>query len=426
MIIKQEKRMWDTPLYADFPRSEYEGRVQRAKQYMEAQRLDLLVLWDPANIRYFSGFQSLHWSAMSIQPAVYLLPLDKDPLIVVPDFFTGVVEGYTYLDDIRLVFQPHVTKNIRELPVDVAGVIKDLGYARKRIGLEAGSLGGMSVPRPINDIDRFRQALEAATLVDACDLIWECRKIKSPSEVDALRAATQAIVRAYGDIVASFELGMNEREVGRMLRHAVLDYTEDCALPIATASSRRIPMPDTPSLYDEVSLSLGDRIVFEPLPTYKGYYGSCCRCFQIGPLPDVALRKAEAVDRAQEAAIRAVKPGVKTTHLMEVIAGTLTDAGINPTIEMAGHGVGLNPQEPPMIAMEESSVIEAGMVLAIEVWVVDWSGVSFQESASDPSKIVPEVYGNEDLVVVTKGGCDRFPSFRKDIRTLPFPAARLS
>ena len=86
-------------------------------------------------------------------------------------------------------------------------------------------------------------------------------------------------------------------------------------------------MPDTPSFYDEVTLSIGDRIVFEPLPTYRGYYGSCCRCFQIGPLPDEALRKAEAVDRAQEAAIGAIKPGVQTKHLMDVIAGTLRDAG---------------------------------------------------------------------------------------------------
>jgi len=419
MIVKQEKRIWDTPIYSDFPRSEYEDRVRRAKRNMAQQQIDILVLWDPNNIRYFSGFHSLHWSAMSIQPAVYLLPLDKDPVIVVPDFFTGVAEGYTYLNDIRLVFKPHLTKNIREVPFDVAQVVKDLGCGHGRVGLESGFQGGMWVPRPISDIDRFRQSLDGATFIDACDAIWKCRAIKSASEVDALRKATQAVVRAYGEVVGNFKLGMSERDMGRMIRHAILEYTEDCAPPIATASSRRIPMPDTPSFYDEVTLSVGDRLVFEPLPTYKGYYGSCCRCFQIGPLPNEALRKAEAVDRAQEAAIRAIKPGVQTKLLMEVIAGTLTDAGINPTIEMAGHGVGLNPQEPPMIAEEEEAVLEEGMVMAVEVWVVDWSGLSLKEDF-DLSKTTPEVYGNEDLVLVTRNGFDRFPSFRKDIRTLPF------
>jgi Xaa-Pro aminopeptidase len=414
MLIKQEQRIWGSPLYADFPQSEYEDRVARAKKHMEEQKIDILVLWDPVNIRYFTGFQSLHWTAMTIQPAVYLLAIDKDPVLVVADFFSGVAEGYTYVNDIRLLHNPHVTSNIRNIPVDVADTVKDLGWGKGRIGMESGTLGGMSIPRPVNDIDRFRSELDGATFVDACDLVWKCRVIKSASEVECLRKATRAIVGAYGEVVGNFRMGMSERDAGRMLRREILERTEDCMPPIATASSRVIPMPDTPSFYDEVTLSVGDRIVFEPLPTYKGYYGSCCRCFQIGPLPDEALRKAEVVDKAQADAIAAIKPGVQTKHLMEVIAGTLRDNGIEPTIEMAGHGVGLNPHEPPMIAEGETAVFEAGMVIAVEVWVVDWSG---QSLTSTP---VPEVFGNEDYVEVTQTGTNRFPSFRKDIRTLPY------
>ena len=414
MLIKQEQRIWGSPLYADFPESEYQDRVARARKHMEEQKMDMLVLWDPVNIRYFTGFQSLHWTAMTIQPAVVLLPLDKDPVIVVADFFSGVAEGYTYLKDIRLLHKPHVTSNIRNIPVDIAETVKDLGCGKGRIGIESGTLGGMSIPRPVNDIDRFRNELDGATFADACDLIWKCRVIKSASEVEALRQATRAIVSAYGKLVADFRLGMTERDMGRMIRSYILENTEDCMPPIATASSRVIPMPDTPSFYDEVTLTLGDRIVFEPLPTYKGYYGSCCRCFQIGPLPDEALRKAEVVDKAQAEAIAAIKPGVQTKYLMEVIANVLRDNGIEPTIEMAGHGVGLNPHEPPMIAEEETALFEEGMVIAVEVWVVDWSGLSM---ASTP---IPEVFGNEDYVEVTRDGCNRFPSFRKDIRSLPY------
>ena len=92
--------------------------------------------------------------------------------------------------------------------------------------------------------------------------------------------------------------------------------------------------------------------------------------------------------------------------------------GMGSTIEMAGHGVGLNPQEPPMIAEEEESVFEEGMVIAVEAWVVDWTGTGL--ATADLTQIIPEVFGNEDYVVVTKDGCDRFPSFRKDLRSLPF------
>jgi Xaa-Pro dipeptidase len=416
MLMKQAQRVWSNPLYADFPRSEYENRIARARKVMSEKKIDILVLWDPINIRYFTGFQSLHWTAMSIQPAVVLLPLEKDPVIVVPDFFSQVAEGYTYVKDIRLLPKPHVTSSLRQLPVDIADAVKDLGCGRGGVGIEAGWEGGMCVPRPINDIDRFRGALDGATLVEAADVIWKCRMIKSPSEVEAIRKASQAVVRAYGDVVANFRLGMSERDAGRMIREAILKYTEDCAPPISTSSARRVVMPDTPSFYDEVGLNLGDRLVFEPLPTYKGYCGSCCRCFQIGPLPEEARRKAVAVDQAQAAAMAAIKPGVQTKHLMDVVAKVLRGNGIEPTIEVVGHGVGLSPHEPPMIAEQEEAVFEEGMVMAVEVWVVDWTG----DFSGDLTGIVPEVYGNEDLVVVTQDGCDQLANFRKDIRALPY------
>ncbi|MEW6442760.1 MAG: Xaa-Pro peptidase family protein [bacterium] len=420
MLIKQSQRVWNSPLYADFPRSEYEQRLGRARKHMSESNIDVLVLWDPVNIRYFTGFQSLHWLAMSIQPAVVVIPIDKDPVIVVPDFFSQVAEGYTYLRDIRLLPKPHVTRNIRHVPVDVADTVKDLGYGRGNVGVEAGWQGGMAVPRPINDIDRFRQSLEGASFVEAADVIWKCRMIKSAGEVGAIRKAAQAVARAYGDLVAKFELGMSERDVGSLIRHAILDYTEDCTPPIATSSSRRVVMPDTPSFYDEVGLAPGDRIVFEPIPSYKGYYGSCCRVFQIGPLPEEAQRKSEAVDRAQAQAIAAIKPGVKTKVLLEVIAEVLRESGIEPRIEMAGHGMGMNHHEPPAISEDEEAVFEEGMVMAVEVWVVDWRG-----DFSKLTSIVPEVYGNEDLVVVNRDGCDQLADFRKDIRTLPYTGGLL-
>ena len=64
----------------------------------------------------------------------------------------------------------------------------------------------MAVLRPINDIDRFRSELNTATFVEAASVIWKCRAIKSASEVAALKHATQAIVYAYGEVAATFEL----------------------------------------------------------------------------------------------------------------------------------------------------------------------------------------------------------------------------
>lgn len=413
MFEQQTHKVVDSPPYADFPRAEYERRLTRMRELMEAGGVDLLALWSAPNIRYFTGYQSLHWGSLSLQPAVVLLPLDHEPVIIVPDFFSGVVEGYTYVNDIRLDVLPHLTVNLRQLPARVAGLIEQLGYSKRRIGLETGHLGMMTIPRPLNDIDLFRASLGDATFVDAGDLIWECRVVKSPCEVEAIREATTAVVRAYGDVLGGFELGMSERDVGRLLQTSILKYTEVCEPPIATASSRLVVMPDTPSFYDEVGLSPRDRIAMEPLPTYKGYCGSCARVFQVGELDDEALRKAETVDAAQDAAIAALRPGVKAKELVEIIGEVMRSGGLEPVgDEMAGHGVGLDTQEPPMIAVGEEGEIREGMVMAVEVWAVDWY------STSAHTNIMGDVFGVEDLLVVTRDGCDRLPSLPRNIRSL--------
>jgi len=382
---------------------------------MEASSVDLLILWDPANIRYFTGFDSLHWQCMSFQPAVCLLPLDQDVILTVPDFFAGVVEGCTYVKDIRLVVDPHITGNIRRLPGDIAQLVNGLGYGAARIGLESGWLGGMAVPRPINDIDALRKALDSVTLVDACEIIWRCRLIKSAMEVDAIRHATEAVVSAYNEVGTTFELGMSERDLSGAIRNAVLRHTEDCPMLYVESSSRQLPMPDTAARYSQIPLLSGNRIIVEAMPISKGYHGSCGRVFQVGPLSDTVLRKAEAVDRVQEATIGAVKPGARVSDLVDLISQALGEEGIDfPGDGQAGHCVGLTPHEPPMIARREDGVIEEGMVVAIEVWAVDaWSESARSQADSD-------IFGGEDLVVVTRDGCDPLPYLPRELRSLPF------
>lgn len=407
MLYHQTTRNWKEPLYPDFPKAEYDSRINRLKRYMEAEKVDVLVLWDEANIRYFSGFHNLHWSARTLQCAVFVIPLVGEPTIIAPDFFLGVVEGLTYLSDIRLQSTPHVTACIRNLPILVADTVKDLGCGNGRVALESGYLGGMCVPRPINDIDLLRASLDGATIVDGASLIWKCRVIKSPAEVDALKVATQAVVDSYGALAEQFELGMTEHDISLIVRKEILGRTDDCPLPFIVASSRGIPMADVPAHRGGDALKLGDRVVLEPLPTSKGYFGSCCRVLNIGPISEESQRRAEFMETLQDRAIDIVKPGVKTGKITEIIIEGNKEAG-NPDylLDMAGHGVGLSFQEPPAIALNEEFEIEEGMVLAVETWEVGMDATSAQ------------VYAVEDYVVVTKDGCEPFPGYPRELRSL--------
>ncbi len=405
------------PPYSDFPKEEFERRVERTQKQMAKERVDVLVLWDKSNIRYYTGFHSIHWHALSIQPAVCLVPVDREPVLIVPEFFRAVAEGETYVRDIRGQVDPHCTDRIRELPDDVAAAVRSLGYEHGRIGIEAGRLGGMAVLRPINDIDRFRAQLPHASMVEAADLIWASRVIKSPLEVEAISLATRAVVLALDALVSSFRMGMTERDVGIALQEVLVRESHDMDALNVRCSSRRYPMPDTPPFYEGVEIVVGDRMVIEPIPSYKGYCGSCCRTFQVGPLSKAAEKSVRIIERSQAAAIEAIRPGVKTADLVHVVEDVFREEGSPIQIEMIGHGMGLTGHEPPMLTSREDIVLEEGMVLAVEIWKYDVAGFAYGDTKQASKNLGP--FGNEDLVVVTKNGCRRLPAFRKDVLSLP-------
>lgn len=409
MLSRLERRAWETPLYAEFPRAEFQGRIQRMQALLAKNGIDALVLWDEKNLRYFTGYHNNLFHAGSFQPAVLVLPTDGEPTIIVPDFFCGVAEGYTYVEDIRLIVNPHVTANVRDIPVMVADVVKERGHGKGRIGIEAGSLGGMTIPRPLNDIDRFRAELAEAELVEAGDLIWKVRSVKTPAEVEALKQATRASIDTYAELIGAFRPGMTEKDVGLFIRKRLIEKVQDCEPPLVTASSRRIPMYDIPAWDDGIPLTPGDRIIFEPLPSHKGYYGSCCRIFNIGPLSDEVQERAELVDRVQERAIAEVKPGITTGRLWDVMnEGFQEYAGEEYIFDQGGHSVGLCIHEPPMIAKGEELLVEEGMVLAVETWTI----------GKGEGRDMGPVFGVEDYVVVTRDGPDVFPGFPKELRSL--------
>ena len=58
-MLNKMDRVYEQPPYAPFPRSEYADRIRRIKEEMVAAQIDVMVMWDEINIRYFTGFLSL-------------------------------------------------------------------------------------------------------------------------------------------------------------------------------------------------------------------------------------------------------------------------------------------------------------------------------------------------------------------------------
>ena len=221
-LVKLEPRGYitDAPRYPDFPYLEWKRRIDRAQELMKENDVDLLLVFKRENVRYFFGFQTTHWDFPSIQPAVGLIPVEGEPGLVVSSLVLINAQAYCWTRNIWSQGESHDVVSQRALPAEIANDVKQLGYGRKNIALEMGYLGHIWIPRPLNDIESLKEALPGARYVDGDKVIWGCRMIKSPLEIDRIRKSIDAVAAVQAAIAEGYRPGMSEVDLMRVINRA--------------------------------------------------------------------------------------------------------------------------------------------------------------------------------------------------------------
>jgi len=422
MLVRREQPLfYKYPQFADFPKDEYSRRIDMVRKYMASEKIDLLTLWDEDNVRYFCGFHSQHWKIKSLQCAVLILPLECNPILIVPEFFRGMAEASTYVQDIRGYEKPHYWSTLRGLPREVAKVISDIGYRRRCIGLEDGKIANMFIPRPPSDIDLLRSELPDAKFVPGADVIWKCRMIKSDLEIETLKTACALTVEAFSDFVENFSLGMTEKEAGSFLYSAIARRGKKTKTMYFVGDVSRYPMIDSFPSYNGIPMSRGNHVAVECFGDYKGYIGGVGRCLEIGEISEAKWEYIKAVEYGQDAALATIRDGINSKDVIAAVTNALGEKGFKST-GFVGHGIGLTGQEPPILAESPNVIIRKGMVLALEIWIYDLKGFTRGGRLNmAPGEGITNLghFGLEEYIVVTDNGYEMLPTFPRDIRIIP-------
>ena len=407
----------EVPRYPDFPQAEWKRRIDRAKQLMSENEIDAVVVWKRENVRYFFGFQTTHWEIPSIQPAVGIIPLDGEPVLIVPDLVLVNAQVFCWTRNIRYQLYAHQVPQERALPKEVAAAVKEIGCGRKNIALEMGYLGCMWIPRPLNDIEAFKNDLPNARFVDGDKVIWGCRMIKSPLEIDRIRQACAVITRAHSEIINKFRPGMTEMDVAKLIHHVEVESgdfrggdTTVCSH--ITCNLEKEGVADILAL-DDVPITKNDYLQLDLQHKHKGYWADIARDFQIGPLTDKIKRNYELCAEGLDSGAAMIRPGVKVKEIYEAATKPIVDAGIKP-LEMAGHGIGMDIHEPPSIDGTNEMLLQEGMTFALEVWV--FGDPSMQKRAGGEG-----TFGFEDEYVCTDKGYEKIEGLNKSIIQVSHP-----
>ncbi len=354
------------------PSSTLPDRLHKLRAALAAHTpsVDALLLTDPTNIGYVTGFTgSTAYALVSPNEALfitdprYLLRAREEcPLFDIVEASGSGSYGEALHN--ALVARPHWANIGFE-----AGQVT-VAQARK---LEAEN------PAPV-------QWTPTETLVETL------RLVKDWGEVETIRQAIGVAEAAFVQIRPLLKAGITEREIALALEFAMRRGGADsAAFETIVASGPQGARPHhTPN---QRALETGDFVTIDWGASVNGYNSDITRTVVIGQVSGRQRLVYDAVLEAQRRAIATIAPGKNGKEIDAVARDYLASQELGKAFGHGlGHGLGRHVHDGGGLSVRsEAFVLQAGMVLTVEpgVYLEDWGGLRLEED-----------------VLVTERGCE--------------------
>lgn len=390
--MKKERDILKEVRFPDFTLQEYELRIRRTQEIMKQRDIDAWILFNLHNIRYFTGFEKVNYTNDESWRRSVVIPSEGKPVIIAPQILYENFRISTWVEDIRPFGGPEYLGYPPDHHTVLLDTLKELELNNKRVGTE---LSGTMLPDlSFSEYEQMKSDLPQMKIVDASGGIWEQRMIKTEYEKAFRRELSNKATRALKKAVGQLKEGMTEKEFHAELCKA---YIDEGLHSITYGSHTLLSGPGRGDAwimsYTDTKLNKGDMIWTDGGPIDKHYFTDFQRNIIIGPPSEKLKNYYGKVLKGHEAALEAVKPGVKASEIYRIAEETLNKEGVKGVIKFVGHGIGLQNHEPPYLEPGSDYVLREDMVLCIEVGAYD-------------KDIIDCVLWPEDMVIVAKDGCE--------------------
>jgi ectoine hydrolase len=365
-----------------FSETEFAERLAKTKARMGEARLDTLIVSNPANMNYLTGYDG--WSFYVHQAVVVALELDQ-PLWIgrLQDangakLTTILSDGdiYGYSDD-------HVQSTVKHPMQYVARILGDRGLAKGAIGVEADSYYFTG-----KALDVLRSELANARIEDAGVLVNWVRAVKSEAEIALMRQAARTTEHVMQAAVDAMGVGVPQCEVAAVIQAAQARGAEG----IAGDYPAIVPLMPTgvetscPHLtWQDEPFEADTGTSIEIAGVRRRYHVPMTRTVYLGTPPDRMQTAADIVVEGIAAALDVAKPGALTRDVHAAWNSTIERYGLFKE-SRCGYPIGVN--YPPdwgehtySLRSNDETVLEPNMTMHFMpgLWMDDW-GVAISEA----------------------------------------------
>jgi Xaa-Pro dipeptidase len=349
-----------------------DAKLDRVRLLMAEQDLDALVVRAPDNVLYLSNFLPMKGYD------VVVFPRAGEPTLVCLEPSLEDAHRMGWTTDVR-TFAGYDERDPRPPQLRALDVAVEACREYANVGLEL-SQGTQTADRMVGEPTTPTLALFEAfpNPVDASPLLARARMLKSEQELERMRLANELAALALEDVRASFHPGLTEAQVAAMWEGAVHARGTGFRDMVENARGYALiwsgPGIQTFTATRDRPIARNEPTLFEIWVSADGYWCDHTKNLVPGELDPRYVELEEQLLDVYRQGVAHCTAGADLAELDRLIRAGIAAAGYpgQPSHPIA-HGVGARAHEPPYAHQAASSIIEPGMVLAIEPGIY-WEG----------------------------------------------------
>lgn len=316
-------------------------RIQQLQQQLGKGQS--LLLTEPANIRYLSGFTG---------SAAYLL-LTRSQVFFITDYrYTAMAQSECADQPLAIICRDRAKESL-------AACINRLLPEQQQLLADFSHL----TVAMLRDLEQHMPALRIEA---APQWLAEMRACKDATELAATRQAVQIAEQALAWLLPQVQPGMTEASLATLLENQLFALGATAlSFPTILLSGPRSALPHgKPSARQ---LQRGDFLLLDFGAEVAGYRSDITRTYLIGEPSERQCAFYQTVLQAQQAALAIAGPGISGHAINAAAQQVLQASGFGEFAgEGIGHGTGLVLHEYPLMREGCDTLLKAGMIVTIE------------------------------------------------------------
>jgi ectoine hydrolase len=385
-----------------FEKTEYQERVRKVKTSMEEQGIEVLLITDPANMNYVSGYDAMSYYVP--QGVIVATDLDEPVCIVrLQDLYCATETTWMSRENViaypdKYLWEPKVL-HVMDF---IADFLKDKGLHNKKIGLEFDAYYFNA-----HWYKRLERSLPDQSFIDATALVNWIRGQKSAKELEYMQIAARIVEKTMYNAIERIGVGVRESDVAAEIYNDLMKGTGEnggeypSLAPIMPAGERTSGAHF--SWTTEGKYQDGQLMYMELSGSYKRYHAPLTRTIFIGEPPNIVRETAKIVLEGLNVALSVIKPGVSCEEVEKAWQTTINKYGFAKESRM-GYTVGLS--YPPVWTENtayfrpgEKTILKPNMTFHMMpgMWL-DGYGVAITETLR-----------------VTENGCETITKFPREL-----------